>query len=74
MDILDRCGGARGRLVGCGKVGRNRQVSGNGGMGTSGRVIGGMGTSDWASEQTITHNEWTQRDAGRSGQMQRGRQ
>ena len=31
-DISDGHGGARGRLIGHGEVGRNRQVSGNGGM------------------------------------------
>ena len=61
------------RLIGHGEVGRNRQVSGNGGMGGSSRVIGGVGTSDWASEQMIGHNVWTQRGVGRSGQMQRGK-
>ena len=59
-------------MVGCGEVGRNRQVSGNGGMGGSGQVIGGTGASDCTSEWTIRHNEQTQRGAGRSGQMQRG--
>ena len=59
-------------LIGCGEVGRNRQVSGNGGMGGSGRVTRGMGVSDQASEWTIRHAEWTWRDAGRSRQAQRG--
>ena len=63
-----------GRLIGHGEVGRNGQVSGNGGMGGSDRVVGGAGTSDWASEQTIRHNEQMQRDVGRSGQTQRGGQ
>ena len=72
MDISDGCGGVGGRLIGHGEVGRNRQVSGDGGMGGSGRVIRGMGMSDWASEWMIGHNAWTQRGMGRSGQMQRG--
>ena len=54
------------------KVGRNRQVSGNGGMGESSWVIRGMSGSNQASEQMIGHDEWMQRDVGRSGQMQRG--
>ena len=62
----------RERLIGHGEVGRNRQVSGNGGMGGSGRVIRGASASDWASEQTIGHAEQTWRDIGRSRQMQRG--
>ena len=74
MDILDECGGARGRMIGCGEVSRNGQVSGNGGMGGSGQVIGGASGSDQASGQMIGHDEWTWRDAGRSGQMQRGGQ
>ena len=74
MDVLDGHGGARGRLIGCGEVDRNRQVSGNGGMGRSGWVIRGTSASDWASEQMIGHAEWMQRDVGRSGQMQRSRQ
>ena len=72
MDISDRCGGVRGRLIGCGKVGRNRQVSGNGGMGRSRQVIGGTSVSNQASERVIRHAEWMQRDAGRSGQIKRG--
>ena len=72
MDVLDRHGGVGGRLIGCGEVGRNRQVSGNGGMGRSGQVIGGMGVSDRASEWTIRHDEQMWRDVGRSRQMQRG--
>ena len=71
-DVSDRCSGVGGRLVGRGELGRNRQVSGNGGMGRSGRVIGGAGASSCTSEQTIGHNAWTQRHAGRSGQTQRG--
>ena len=71
-DVSDGCGGAGGRLIGCGEVGRNRQVSGNGGMGRSGWVIGGTGVSDRTSEWTIRHTEWTQRGTGRSGQTQRG--
>ena len=59
-------------MIECGGVGRNGQVSGNGRMGGSGRVIGGMGASNQASEQTIGHTEQMQRGAGRSGQMQRG--
>ena len=47
-------------------------MSGNGGMGRSGQVIGGVSVSDQASKQMIGHDEWTQRDMGRSGQMQRG--
>ena len=74
MDILDKHRGVRGRMIRCGEVGRNGQVSGNGGMGGSGWVIGGTGASNWASNQMIGHNEWTQRDVGRSGQMQRGGQ
>ena len=74
MDVLDGHGGAGGRLIGHGEVGRNRQVSGNGGMGGSGRVIEGMSTSDQASEWMIRHAEWRWRDMGRSGQMQRGGQ
>ena len=74
MDVSDGHGGVRKRLIGCGEVGRNRQVSGNGGMGGSSRVIGGMSGGDQASERMIGHNEQMQRDAGRSGQMQRGRQ
>ena len=73
-DVSDGCGGARGRMIGCGEVGRNGQVSGNGGMGRSGWVIGVVSASDRASERTIRHDEWMQRDVGRSGQMQRGRQ
>ena len=46
VDISDGRGGAGERLIGCGEVGRNRQVSGNGGMGGSSQVIEGMGTSD----------------------------
>ena len=42
-DVSDGCGGAGGRLIG--EVGRNRPVSGNGGMGGSGLVIGGAGVS-----------------------------
>ena len=59
-------------MIGCGEVGRNRQVSGNGGMGGSSWVIGVVSASDQASEQTIGHDEQMQRDVGRSGQMQRG--
>ena len=59
-------------MIGHGEVGRNRQVSGNGGMGGSGQVIRGVGTSDWASKQMIRHDGWMQRGMGRSGQMQRG--
>ena len=72
MDILDRCRGVRERLIGHGEVGRNRQVSGNGGMGRSGQVIRGVGVSDRTSEWTIRHDAQMQRGAGRSGQMQRG--
>ena len=72
VDVLDRRGGAGGRLIVHGEVGRNRQVSGNGGMGGSGRVIGGVGASGRTSERTIRHDAWTQRGTGRSGQMQRG--
>ena len=61
-------------MIGCGEVSRNGQVSGNGGMGGSGRVIGGMSGSNQASGQMIRHNKWTQKDAGKSGQMQRGGQ
>ena len=61
-------------MIGHGKVSRNGQVSGNGRMGGSSRVIRGASMSDWASEWTIGHDEWMQRDTGRSGQMQRGRQ
>ena len=61
-------------MIGHGEVDRNRQVSGNGGMGGSSRVIGGVSVSDQASEQTIRHDEQTWRDMGRSGQTQRGRQ
>ena len=71
--MVGGCRGVRGRMIRCGEVSRNRQVSGNGGMGRSGRVIGGASGSNWASRWTIGHNEQTQRDAGRSGQMQRGR-
>ena len=74
MDVSDEHGGARGRIIGHGEVSRNRQVSGNRGMGRSGRVNGGTCKGDWASGWTIGHNEQMQRDAGRSGQMQRGRQ
>ena len=59
-------------MIGCGEVGRNRQVSGNGGMGGSSWVIRGASASDRASKQMIGHDERTQRGAGRSGQMQRG--
>ena len=62
----------RERLIGCGEVGRNRQMSGNGGMGGSGWVIRGAGVSNQTSEWTIGHNARMQRGAGRSGQMQRG--
>ena len=55
-------------MIGCGEVGRNRQVSGNGEMGGSGWVIGGVSVSDWASKQVIGHAEWMQRDVRRSGQ------
>ena len=61
MDVSDGCGGAGGRLIGCGEVGRNRQVSGNGGMGGSGRVIGAMGMSDQTSKWTIRHDAQMQR-------------
>ena len=71
-DVSDRHREVGGRLIGCGEVGRNRQVSGNRGMGRSGRVIGGAGTSSRTSERMIGHNAWTQRGAGRSGQTQRG--
>ena len=63
-----------GRLIGYGEVGRNGQVSGNGGMGGSSWVIGVVSTSDWASEWMVGHDEWMQRDVESSGQMQRGRQ
>ena len=43
------CGGARGRIIRCGRVSRNRQVSGNGGMGRSSQVIGGASGSNWAN-------------------------
>ena len=72
VDILDRHGGVGGRLIGRGGVRRNGQVSGNGRMGGSGWVIGGVGMSNWASEWTIGHDAQTQRGVGRSGQMQRG--
>ena len=49
-------------------------MSGNGGMGRSGQVIGGVSGSGRASRQAIRHNEQMQRDVGRSGQMQRGGQ
>ena len=71
-DVSDGRGGAGGRLIGCGEVGRNRQVSGNGEMGGSGQVIGGAGASDRTSERTIGHTEQTQRGTGRSRQTQRG--
>ena len=70
MDISDEHGGARGTIIGCGELSRNGQVSGNGGMGGSSWVIGGMSSGDWASGQMIGHNEWIQRDAGRSGQTE----
>ena len=73
MDVSDRCRGVREGLIGCGEVGRDRQVSGNGGMGGSGQVIGGTGVSDRASEWTIRHDVQMQRGAERSGQMQRGK-
>ena len=73
MDILGRCGGVRGRMIGCGEASRKGQVSGNGEIGTSGWVIGGTSGSNWASRQTSGHDEQMQRDVGRSGQMQRGR-
>ena len=73
MDVSDGHGGVGGRLIGCGEVGRNRQVSGNRGMDRSSQVIRGMGMSNQASEWTIGHDEWTQRGMGRSGQMQRGK-
>ena len=73
VDVSDGCRGAREGLIGCGEVGRNRQVSGNGGMGRSSRVIGSTGMSNWASEWTIRHNAWMQRGTGRSRQMQRGK-
>ena len=73
VDALDGHGGVGGRLIGCGEVGRNRQVSGNGGMGGSGWVIGGTSSGNQASNWMIGHNEWTQRGVGRSGQMQRGK-
>ena len=59
-DVSDRRRGAGGRLIGRGELGRNRQVSGNGGMGGSGRVIGGAGTSGRTSERTIGHDARTQ--------------
>ena len=74
MDISDRHGGVRGRLIGHGEVGRNRQASGNGGMGRGSWVIGGVSASNQASKQTVRHNDRMQRDTGRSGQMQRGGQ
>ena len=74
MDISDECGGARGKIIGHGEVSRNGQVSGNGGMSGSSRVIGGAYMSDQASRWTSGHNEQMQRDTGRSGQMQKGRQ
>ena len=61
-------------MIGCGEVGRNGQVSGNGAMGRSGWVIGGASVSDWASEQMVGHDEQMQGDAGRSGQTWRGGQ
>ena len=69
---MDGRGRAGGMLIGRGEVGRNRQVSGNGGMGGSGWVIGGTGASGRTSERTIGHDAWMHRGAGRSGQMQRG--
>ena len=66
--------GARRRMIGHGEVSRNGQVSGNGGMGRSGQVIRGMSGSNQASRWTSRQNEWTQRDMGGSGQMQRGGQ
>ena len=72
MDVLDGCSGVGGRLIGHEELGRNRQVSGNGGMGGSGQVIGGAGASGRTSERTIGHDAQTQRGAGRSGQTQRG--
>ena len=72
MDISDRHGGVGGWWVGHGEVGRNRQVSGNGGMGGSGQVIGGAGASGRTSERMIGHDARMQRGAGRSRQMQRG--
>ena len=71
-DVSDGHSRAGGRLIGCGELGRNRQVSGNGGMGISGRVIRGAGMSSRTSEQTIGHDARMQRGAGRSGQTQRG--
>ena len=71
---MGRCGGVRGRMIKCGEVSRNGQVSGNGGMGRSSQVIRDMSGSNWASEWMSGHNEQMQRDTGRSGQMQRGRQ
>ena len=73
MDVSDGHRGVGGRLIGHGEVGRNRQVSGNGGMARSGWVIRGTGTSNQTSEQTIGHDEQTQRGVGRSGQTQRGK-
>ena len=49
-------------------------MSGNGGMGGSGWVIRGASGSDWESGQMSRCDEQTQRDMGRSGQMQRGGQ
>ena len=72
-DVSDGHGRVGGRLIGHGEVDRNRQVSGNGGMGGSGWVIRGAGASDRTSEQMIGHTEWTQRGAGRSRQTQRGK-
>ena len=67
MDISDKCGGVRGRIIGCGEVSRNGQVSGNGGVGGSSRVIGVVNGSDQASKWMIRHDEQMQRGAGRSG-------
>ena len=61
MDVSDGRGGVRERLIGHGEVGRNRQVSGNGGMGRSSWVIRGISMSDQASEWTIRHAEQMQR-------------
>ena len=59
--MSDKCGGARGRMIGYGGVSRNGQVSGNGGMGGSSWVIRGTSASNRASRQTIEHNEHTER-------------
>ena len=58
---MGRHRGARGRMIRCGEVSRNGQVSGNGGMGRSSWVIGVTSGSNRASRQMSGHNEQTQR-------------